>query len=297
MDNNNELQYLNLLRELVDVASLNRLSDNRTDVKTYKAFGKTLEFDLTDNKIPLLTTKKVNYNLILHELIWMYVLKNPDTSYLEANNVKIWDEWSVPQEDSNTIGEMYGQILRDFKYDASADGETPNIDQVQRAIDILKASPGSRRSIFTSFDPRAAADETKTFEENVDNGCGVLNPCHGLINQFVINYEGDLEFLTFQRSGDIFLGVPFNLAFYATLAHVVAKILGLKAVKMVYVLGDVHLYSNHLEQAKEQLSRSPYLSPTITIDPMLSSLDDLKFSSITLNGYEHHAFIKAQVAV
>lgn len=98
-------------------------------------------------------------------------------------------------------------------------------------------------------------------------------------------------------SGDIFLGVPFNLAFYATLAHVVAQILGLKAVKMVYVLGDVHLYSNHLEQAKEQLSRSPYLSPTITIDPMLSSLDDLKFSSITLNGYEHHAFIKAQVAV
>ena len=177
--NSNETQYLNLLRELVDKAENTQLRKDRTGVGTYSLFGKSLVFDLTDMKVPILTTKKVPFKTILHELYWMFILNNPDTDYLDDNHVTIWREWSIDKANSNkkTIGEMYGQVLRNFKYDFSNKESNNNIDQLSYVIDLLKAKPNTRRALFTLFDPRAVADERLSFQDNVDQGRGVLNSC------------------------------------------------------------------------------------------------------------------------
>ena len=285
----NEQQYLNLLQELVDKADNNPIRSDRTGVGTWSVFGRTIEFDLTDMKIPLLTTKKMNYSNILHELYWMFRLKNENTDYLDENNVTIWKEWYTLDNKTgkNYLGKMYGQILRDESY-----------DQLQYVIDLLKRNPTTRRAVFTLFDPKASADERLSFQANADLGRGVLNNCHALANQFIINDKGNLEFLTFQRSQDLFLGGPYNHAFYATFTHLIAHVLGIKAEKMIYVTGDTHLYSNHLEQAKLQLLRDPYKSPTISIDKSIINFDDWSnINQITLHNYNSHAFIKAPVAV
>lgn len=289
MINFNEQQYLNLLQELVDKAEDTQKRSDRTGVGTYSLFGKTLEFDLTENKIPLFTTKKTRYEGVLQELFWMFRLGNPDTSYMDENNNKIWLEWSVYNKEhpKGTIGPMYGQIIR-----------KGDVDQLQEAVDLLKRSPSSRRALFSSWSPKHTADERLSFEDNVKQGRGVLTPCHSLMNQLYINDNNELEMLTFQRSCDIFLGFNWNAPFYATLAHLIARELGIKASRLVYHLGDVHLYSNHLEQAKLQLSRQPYKCPSIVIDKDIKKFDDWNdIKQISLINYQHHAFIKAPVAI
>lgn len=292
MINSNEQQYLNLLQELVHKAEISEKRTDRTGVGTYSLFGKTLEFDLTDNKISLFTTKKTPYEKVLQELYWMFRLGNPDTSYLDENNNKIWREWSIYSDEypKGTIGPMYGQIIR-----GKLKGE---VDQLREAVDLLKRSPRSRRALFSSWGAKYAADERLTFKENVEQNKGVLNPCHSLMNQLYINDDNELEMLTFQRSCDIFLGFNWNAPFYATLAHLIARELGIKASRLVYHLGDVHLYSNHLEQAKLQLSRQPYRCPSIIIDKSIKNFDDWQdIKQISLINYQHHSFIKAPVSV
>ena len=290
MINYNEQQYLSLLQELVDKAdSTSDIRKDRTGVGTISLFGRTMEFDLSDMKVPLLTTKKVPYQRVLEELFWMFRLGNPDTSYLDDNNNNIWKSWTVynntyPQ---GTIGKMYGQILRD-----------PECDQLRYVIDLLKKNPTSRRAVISVFDPRVVADESKTFEENVMNGKGVLNPCHLNFGQFYINDDNELESMFIQRSADIPVGLPFNLMFYGVFSHLIARSLGIQAKRMVYVVADTHIYSNQVEGAKEQLPRPPYECPTIIIDENIKDFDDWNdVSQVTINNYQHHPFIKFPVAV
>lgn len=299
MINKNEQQYLNLLKELVDLSDNVDPASNRTDVNAYEVFGRTLEFDLSDNKIPLLTTKKINYNHIIHELIWMFIIKNETTSYLEHYNIKIWDNWKVKIKGTEdySIGEMYGQILRNFKYDYMNKESDLNVDQLSQVINLLKTNPQTRRAVFTLLDPRAVANENETFESNFESGKGVLNACHGNINQFNINSDGNLEFITYQRSADVFLGLPYNITFYSVFCHMVASILGRKCTKIIYNLGNTHLYENCLQQAKIQLERTPYSSPTLILNSEVKEFDDYTINDFSVLGYESHPFIKAQVAV
>lgn len=287
--NHNEQQYLDLLRELFEKSKTAEIRIDRTKVGTISVFGRTLEFDLTDNKIPLITTKKINYSSVLHELFWMFRLKNQNTDYLDEHNVKIWKEWYAVDKETgkNTIGRMYGQILRQ-----------EDCDQLLYVIDLLKRNPTSRRAVFTLFDPTAVADERLTFQENVDQNRGVLNNCHGVCNQFYINDKGNLELYTYQRSKDLAIGACFNYPFYATLTHLVAHILGIKAERLIYAAGDIHLYSNLIEAVELQLTRTPYECPTITIDPSIKEFDDWNsIDQIQLHNYQHHPFIKMDVAV
>lgn len=289
MINSNEQQYLDLLQELVDKAENTEKRTDRTGVGTYSLFGKTLEFDLTDNKVPLLTTKKVSFKQILEEGFWMYRLGNPDLSYMDENKNGIWKQWSIYNDEypKGTIGRIYGAVLRD-----------PECDQIKYVLDLLKTSPRSRRAVFSTFDPRAVALEHLSFEENVEQGRGVLNSCHGVMNQLYINDNNELEMYTYTRSNDIFLGCPYNITCYSTLAHLFARHLDVKATKLIYQIGDAHLYSNHVEQAKEQLSRSLYKSPTIVIDKEITTFDswsDIK--QIKLINYQHHPILRGEVAV
>ena len=175
----NEHQYLSLLKTLVNKADKDlSIRDDRTGTGTYSLFGTQLDFDLSNMKVPILTTKFVPFKTILHELYWMYILKNPNTNYLDNNNVKIWREWSISSKNNEpTIGEMYGQILRNFKYNFYDKDSHDNFDQIQYVIDLLKNKPNTRRAVFSTFDPRAIADERLSFEQNVNQGRGVLNPC------------------------------------------------------------------------------------------------------------------------
>lgn len=289
MINSNEQQYLNLLQELVHKAEISEKRKDRTGVCTYSLFCKTLEFDLTDNKVPLLTTKNVNYKKILEEGFWMYRLGNPDLSYMDENKNGIWKSWSVYNDEhpNGTIGRMYGAVVRDKE-----------CDQLAYVMSLLKTSPNSRRAVFSTFDPKAVALEHLSFEENVKQGRGSLNSCHGVMNQLYINDDNELEMYTYTRSQDVYLGGPFNIAWYATLAHLLAGELNTKAVRLVYQIGDAHLYTNHIEQAKTQLERTPYKCPSIVIDREVTTFDswnDIK--QIKLINYQHHSFIKAPVAI
>lgn len=280
-----EIQYLNLLKILVKKLEAQPPRQDRTGVGTASSFGHSFDIDISDMSVPLLTTKKVAYKTAIRELYWMYVLKNPDMSYLKEHNIKIWDEWAVYNEEhpQGTIGKMYGQVLG---------------DSVQYAIDLLKERPGSRRALFSTYDKDAVALEHLSFEENVKQGRGVLNACHSTVTQLYINDDGELEMCSYQRSLDLLLGCCFNVVQYTTLAHIIAHELGTKAVRLVYHLGDAHLYANHLEAAKEQLSR-PLLPcrPYIELDESIRGLSTFTPEGITLHDYQHQGAIKAQVAV
>lgn len=283
-------QYLELLKELVDKVDTTDLREDRTKVGTYSVFGRTLEFDLTENKIPLLTTKKVKFQDIIVELIWMYVLGNPDMTYLKEHNVNIWDSWAVYNDTypKGTIGNLYGKVLLDYE----------GHNQVQAAIDLLKTHPNTRRALFSTWHPLWVAKEELSFEENVMQGRGSLNSCHGLLTQLYLNDKGELEMSTYTRSNDIFLGCPYNIVAYSVLAHLIARELNTKAVRLVYNIGDAHLYSNAVEKAKIQLEREPYASPSIHIDKDVTALRELVDpKQIKLINYQHHPFLKVPVAV
>lgn len=290
--NYNEEQYLNLLKKLVNKTEKTGLKNNRTGIPTINSFGEQLVYDLTDMKIPLLTTKFVSFKSILHELYWMYLLGNPDMSYLKANNIKMWDHWAVYNTDhpNGTIGPMYGQIVR-----GKLKGE---VDQLQQCIDTLKTNPNSRRAIFSAYNPNYQALDNLSFEENIKAGRGVLSNCHSAYNQFYIDENNELQLSTLMRSQDYYLGGPYNHVFYAVLTHLVAHILNIKASKLIFNMNDCHLYENTLTPAKEQLTRLPYNCPTISIDSSIKSLEDWKsIDQIQLHNYQHHAAIKAPVAI
>jgi thymidylate synthase len=262
-------QYLDLLRH---VRTQGVRKSDRTGVGTLSVFGHQMRFDLRAG-FPLVTTKKVHVKSIIHELIW-FLQGDTNTKYLNANGVTIWDEWA---DENGDLGPIYGAQWRSWP---TLDGRS--IDQIQEVVETIKTNPDSRRMIVSAWNPADIPDMA-------------LAPCHCLFQFYVIN--GHLSCQLYQRSADVFLGVPFNIASYALLTMMMAQVTGMKPGEFIHTFGDAHLYLNHLEQADLQLSRAPRTLPTMHVNPAVRSIFDFKFEDFTLEGYNPHPPIKAEVAV
>ncbi len=245
---------------------------DRTGTGTISVFGHQLRFDLAAG-FPLLTTKKLHLKSIVYELLW-FLAGDTNVKYLQEHGVRIWDEWADERGD---LGPVYGQQWRSWP---AKDGAT--IDQIANVIGMIKRNPDSRRLIVTAWNP---ADVDKM----------ALPPCHCLFQFYVAN--GKLSCQLYQRSADVFLGVPFNIASYALLTLMVAQVTGFKPGEFVHTFGDAHLYLNHLEQARLQLSRAPRALPAMTINPAVKDIFSFRYEDFTLHGYDPHPHIKAKVAV
>ncbi|MDA9636406.1 thymidylate synthase [SAR86 cluster bacterium] len=262
-------QYLDLMQK---VLSEGQRKSDRTGTGTLSIFGHQMKFDLTEG-FPLVTTKKVHLKSIIHELIW-FLQGSTNISYLKENGVSIWDEWA---DENGDLGPVYGAQWRSWP-----DGNNGSIDQIQNLINSINLNPDSRRHIVSAWNPA-----------EVDNMA--LPPCHSLFQFYVAN--GELSCQLYQRSADVFLGVPFNIASYALLTHMIAQVCNLKAGMFVHTLGDAHLYTNHLEQAKLQLSRNTIALPELKINPKIKDLFDFKFEDFEIINYESHPGISAPIAV
>jgi len=262
-------QYLDLMKHVLDHGT--RKSD-RTGTGTTSIFGAQLRFDLTAG-FPLLTTKKVHLKSIVHELLW-FLKGDTNTRYLKENGVTIWNEWADAKAD---LGPVYGYQWRSWP---APDGR--HIDQVSQVIEQIRRNPDSRRLIVSAWN---VADLPKM----------ALLPCHAFFQFYVA--DGRLSCQLYQRSADLFLGVPFNIASYALLTLMVAQVCGLKAGDFVHTFGDTHLYLNHLEQAREQLSRSPRRLPTMRLNPAVKDLFAFRYEDFTLENYDAHPAIRAPIAV
>lgn len=277
--------YLGLLEELL---TQGRPRSDRTGTGTLGLFGRQLRFDLRQG-FPLLTTKKVHLKSILHELLW-FLRGETNVASLQAVGVSIWDEWATAEQtarfgrEPGDLGPIYGHQWRNFGATLRADGsyENDGVDQIARAIASIRKNPSSRRILVTGWHP-GEADQV------------ALPPCHTLFQFYV--QDGELSAQLYQRSADYFLGVPFNIASYAALVHMVAQVTGLGVGDFVHTFGDVHLYTNHVEQAREQLSREPRALPRLTLDPNVRELEDFHFEHLRLEGYDPHPRIRAAVSI
>ena len=262
-------QYLDLLRHVLEHGTE---KSDRTGTGTRSVFGWQMRFDLAEG-FPLVTTKKLHLRSIVHELLW-FLQGSTNIAYLKANKVSIWDEWA---DADGELGPVYGKQWRSWE---GADGKT--VDQIAWLVDEIRRNPDSRRLIVSAWNvaelPRMA-----------------LMPCHSLFQFYVA--DGKLSCQLYQRSGDIFLGVPFNIASYALLTHMVAQVCGLKVGDFVHTLGDAHLYSNHFEQAREQLAREPRALPRLRLDPDVRDIFGFRYEDIAIDGYDPWPAIKAPVAV
>jgi len=262
-------QYLGLLREVLENGAE---KSDRTGTGTRSLFGRQLRFDLQQG-FPLVTTKKLHLRSIIHELLW-FLKGETNIAYLKENKVAIWDEWADANGD---LGPVYGKQWRRW---SGPDGV--EIDQMRWVVDEIRRNPDSRRLIVNAWN---VADLPKM----------ALMPCHAMFQFYVAN--GRLSCQLYQRSADIFLGVPFNIASYALLTHMVAQVCDLDVGDFVHTFGDVHVYSNHFEQAREQLAREPMPLPKLILDPSVRDLFAFRASHIAIDGYQPHAAIKAPVAV
>lgn len=261
--------YLDLLR---DVFENGTTKSDRTGTGTRSVFGRQLRFDLSQG-FPLITTKKVHWKSVAHELIW-FLRGDTNVAYLQENGVRIWNEWADAE---GNLGRVYGAQWRDWK---GPNGES--IDQMQKVVTQIKENPDSRRHLVVAYNP-GEVDQM------------ALPPCHAFF-QFYVG-GGKLSCQLYQRSADIFLGVPFNIASYALLTHMVAQATGYQVGDFVHSFGDLHLYSNHLSQAQTQLERKPLKLPHISLNPDIKDLFAFTYKDITLHNYESHSAIKAPVAV
>jgi thymidylate synthase len=262
-------QYINLLQHILANGAY---KEDRTGVGTFSTFGYQMRVDLQDG-FPLLTTKKLHLKSIIYELLW-FIKGDTNVKYLHENKVSIWDEWA---DENGDLGPVYGHQWR--KWSAS-DGR--EIDQLQDVIREIKNNPTSRRMLVSAWN---VGDLEKMR----------LAPCHALFQFYVSN--GELSCQLYQRSADAFLGVPFNIASYALLTQMIAQVTGLKAKDFVHTFGDLHLYSNHIEQAKMQLEREPFPLPKLKINPAVTNILDFQYSDFELVNYQSHPHIKAEVAV
>ena len=261
--------YHDLLRHVLEHGT--RKTD-RTGTGTLSVFGHQMRFDLQQG-FPLVTTKKLHLKSIIHELLW-FLAGDTNIAYLKANGVSIWDEWA---DADGELGPVYGRQWRSW---AKPDGGT--VDQIRWLLDEIKRNPDSRRLVITAWNP---ADLDKM----------ALAPCHCLFQFYVV--EGKLSCQLYQRSADIFLGVPFNIASYALLTHMVAQVCGLQVGDFIHSFGDAHVYSNHLEQAHLQLSRPFRPLPQLKLNPAVTSLFDFSYEDVVIENYDPHPAIKAPVAV
>ncbi|PWU28030.1 thymidylate synthase [Pseudomonas sp. RW407] len=262
-------QYLDLMRHVREHGTF---KSDRTGTGTYSVFGHQMRFDLGEG-FPLVTTKKCHLKSIVHELLW-FLKGSTNIAYLKENGVSIWDEWA---DENGELGPVYGYQWRSWP---APDGR--HIDQIANLMTMLKNNPDSRRLIVSAWNP-ALIDEM------------ALPPCHALFQFYVA--DGKLSCQLYQRSADIFLGVPFNIASYALLTLMVAQVAGLQPGDFIWTGGDCHLYANHLEQADLQLTREPLPLPTMKLNPAVKGLFDFRFEDFELVGYEAHPHIKAPVAV
>ena len=278
-------QYLDLLQRILDEG---RPRLDRTGTGTLGVFGHQMRFDLADG-FPVLTTKKVHLKSILHELLW-FLSGETHVEPLQAAGVRIWNEWATPEEcarfgrEPGDLGPIYGHQWRNFGATRRPDGsyERDGFDQIAAVVANIRGNPWSRRHIVSGWHPAEATQVT-------------LPPCHTLF-QFHVQ-DGRLSCQLYQRSGDVFLGVPFNIASYALLTLMIAQVCDLQPGDFVHTLGDAHLYSNHLDQARLQLTRDARALPTMTLDPSVRELLDFRFEHFELQGYDPHPHIKAKVAV
>ncbi|MGZ3705599.1 MAG: thymidylate synthase [Bdellovibrionota bacterium] len=261
--------YLELLETILEHGTR---KNDRTGTGTLSVFGHQMRFRLSDG-FPLLTTKKLHARSIIHELLW-FLSGETNIKYLRDNKVTIWDEWA---DENGNLGPVYGSQWRHWK---TADGR--EIDQIEQLINGLRTNPDSRRHIVSAWNPGEISKMA-------------LPPCHALFQFYVAN--GKLSCQLYQRSADVFLGVPFNIASYALLTHMVAQVVGLGLGDFVLTLGDAHLYLNHLEQARLQLTRTPRALPRLKLDPSVKNLLDFKFEHIAIEGYDPHPAIPAPISV
>lgn len=258
-------QYLTLLE---DVLNNGLQRDDRTGIGTISKFGTQMRFNLQDG-FPILTTKKIHFKSVFYELNWI-LSGNTNTKYLKDNGITIWDEWA---SEDGSLGPIYGKQLRDFN----------GVDQLNKAIELIKKDPNSRRNVITLWNP---SDLDKQ----------ALHCCHGTVIQFYVS-SNRLSCSMYQRSGDVFLGIPFNISSYSLLTHMVAQVCDLEVGEFIHTIGDTHLYLNHIDQAKIQLLRTPTDLPKIELNKEIRNINNFKYQDIKLIGYNPQPNIKAQVAI
>ncbi len=272
-------QYLDLLNLVLEKGVK---KTDRTGTGTTSIFGPQLRFNLEDG-FPMLTTKKLHLKSIIHELLW-FLTGNTNINYLKENGVKIWNNWA---DDNGNLGPVYGAQWRNWNNDG--------IDQIKDVIEQIKTNPDSRRHIVAAWNPSVLPDTSISFSDNVANGKAALPPCHAWFQFYVA--DGKLSCQLYQRSADIFLGVPFNIASYALLTMMFAQVTRLKPGEFVHTFGDAHIYLNHMNQVNLQLSRKPKKLPVMEINPMVENIFDFKFEDFNLTGYDPDPTIKGKISV
>jgi len=272
-------QYHDLIKHVLENGTD---KGDRTGTGTRSVFGYQMRFDLNEG-FPLVTTKKIHLRSIIHELLW-FIKGDTNIKYLQDNGVRIWNEWA---DENGDLGPVYGHQWRNWN--------SESIDQLSDVIETIKNNPNSRRLLVSAWNPSVLPDTSKSFAENVANGKAALPPCHTFFHFYVA--EGKLSCQLYQRSADIFLGVPFNIASYALLTMMIAQVCDLEYGDFVHTFGDAHIYTNHFEQVKLQLSRDFRPLPEMKINPEIKSIFDFKFEDFELVNYDPHPLIKGKVAI
>ncbi len=272
-------QYLNLVKHVLEKGDFKQ---DRTGTGTKSVFGYQMRFDLSEG-FPMLTTKKLHLKSIIYELLW-FLKGDTNIKYLNENGVRIWNEWA---DENGDLGPVYGFQWRNWNGD--------NIDQITELIDNLKKNPNSRRMLVSAWNPSVLPDTSISFKENVSQGKAALPPCHAFF-QFYVN-DGKLSCQLYQRSADIFLGVPFNIASYSLFTLMIAQVCGYKPGDFIHTFGDAHIYSNHFDQVKLQLTREPKQLPIIEINPDIKDIFNFNFEDFHLINYNPDPHIKGDVAI
>ena len=272
-------QYIDLVNTVLENGAE---KGDRTGTGTKSIFGYQMRFNLSKG-FPLLTTKKIHIKSVIHELLW-FIKGETNIKYLSDNGVRIWNEWA---DKNGNLGPVYGYQWRNWNNE--------NIDQLSDVINTLKTNPNSRRMLISAWNPSVLPDTSKSFSENVANGKAALPPCHSFFQFYVANNK--LSCQLYQRSADIFLGVPFNIASYALLTEMLAQVCGFKSGEFIHTLGDAHIYNNHMEQIRLQLSRTPKPLPKLKLNPKIQNLFDFKYEDVEILNYDPHPAIKGIVSV
>ncbi|MEK9958321.1 MAG: thymidylate synthase [Flavobacteriaceae bacterium] len=272
-------QYLDLIRHIQENGTL---KTDRTGTGTKSVFGYQMRFDLSEG-FPLVTTKKIHVKSVIHELLW-FIKGDTNIHYLQENGVRIWNEWA---DEQGNLGPVYGHQWRNWN--------SEGIDQIAELIETLKTNPDSRRMLVSAWNPGVLPDTRKSFAENVANHKAALPPCHAFFQFYVADQK--LSCQLYQRSADVFLGVPFNIASYALLTMMVAQVCGYQVGDFVHTFGDAHIYANHEEQIATQLQRTPKLLPSMKLNPNIQSIFDFTYEDFTLENYDPHPLIRGKVAV
>ena len=272
-------QYLDLVK-LVYTSGTEKT--DRTGTGTKSIFGHQMRFDLSKG-FPLVTTKKIHVKSLVHELLW-FLKGTTNIDYLKENGVRIWNEWA---DEKGNLGPVYGHQWRNWN--------SEGIDQIKEVINTIKTNPDSRRMLISAWNPSVMPDTNKSFAENVANNKAALPPCHAFFQFYVA--DGKLSCQLYQRSADVFLGVPFNIASYALLTLMVAQVCGYEAGDFIHSFGDVHIYSNHFEQINEQLTRLPKKLPVMQLNPEIKNIFDFTYDDFELLNYDPHPLIKGKVSI